>query len=297
MGRLIKAEFRKIFSTKLWWVLLLCAVVLAIGWAAMLSAVFDGIIDDADQELRDLGVSLTDLSFHSVFLTRAINFATIFPMLFGGLALASEIGNKTITTSFLTAPNRAVLLGAKAITYVIAGAAYGIVIVLAATLGLLLGTGGDSTVSGGVWLPIAVSGITSCILWTLLGLGVGALFGTPVGTSIVLLVYGLAIGPLGDLIGAIAAEGDPTITGLLPNGAANGLTGATASSNMVDEVRDAVGNAPLDENHVEGFENAARAAAGGLGSFGLAASLALFLGWALVLFVLGMVRTQTRDIT
>ena len=64
-----------------------------------------------------------------------MNFATLFPLIFGALALASEINRKTITTSFLTAPNRASVLGAKAIVYTIWGLLYGVVVALAASLG------------------------------------------------------------------------------------------------------------------------------------------------------------------
>lgn len=299
MGRLIKAEFRKILTTKLWWALLIAAALIALGWAWIFAAVFDSAIGDLgdDVDLEQVNIRLGDISFNSVAMTRAINLATIFPMLFGGLALASEIGRKTITTSFLTAPNRASLLGAKAITYVVWGAVFGLVAILASTLGILIGAAGNNMVAFGVWLPIAATGILSCVLWTLLGLGVGALLGSPVATVIVLLVYGLIVGPVGDLAFTAAADGEPNIAGALPNGSSNGMTGATAAETMAGEVQDAVGGSPLPAEWVDRFEEGARFAAGGLGSFGLWASVAIFLAWGLLFFGLGLFRTQTRDIT
>lgn len=297
MGRLIKAEFRKILSTKLWWGLLIAAFILAMGWAWMFSAAFAEVTGDLGDELQDVNLNVNDISFTAVFMTRAINIATIFPLIFGGLALANEIGRKTITTSFLTAPNRPSLLGAKAITYVMWGAVFGLVIILAATLGLLIGTSGDHMVAFDVWLPIAGAGLLACILWTLLGLGVGALIGSPVATVIVLLVYGMVIGPIMDLAFTGMADGEANLAGALPNGAANGLTGSTAADNIAAEVESAIGQGPIPQNLIEDIQNVGRLAAGGLGSFGLLASLGIFLGWALLFFGLGLFRTKTRDIT
>lgn len=297
MGRLIKAEFRKIMTTKLWWALLICAALLALGWAWMFSAAFAEVTDELGDELNDVNLRVGDISFTAVFMTRAINIATIFPLLFGGLALANEIGRKTITTSFLTAPTRPLLLGAKAITYVLWGAVFGVVIILSATLGLLIGTAGDGMVAFDVWLAIAGAGLLACILWTLLGLGVGALIGSPVATVVVLLIYGIVVGPIMDLAFTGISEGEPNIAGALPNGAANGLTGATAADNIAAEVQDAIGQGPIPPNLIEDIQNVGRLAAGGLGSFGLWASLGIFLAWTVLLFGLGLFRTQTRDIT
>lgn len=300
MGKLIKAEFRKILTTKLWWGLLIVALLVAGGWAGLLSSAFDGIAEEIQRSdlTQRAGIDLADISFSVVFLARAINIATIFPMLFGGLAIASELGRKTITTSFLTAPNRTMLLGAKAITYVIWGAIYGVAITLAATLGIVIGTGGDHLVGVTTWLSTAAAGLLSCVLWTLLGLGVGALIGSPVGTVIVLLVYGLAIGPLSDLVLTGFAGGNANLAGALPNGAANGLTGSTAADTLAAEIEaNAGGLSVLPGDLVERFQDTARLAAGGLGSYGLLASAAIFFGWAMLFFALGLARTRSRDIT
>ena len=116
MGRLIKAEFRKILTTKIWWALLIPAVLLALGWAWGVSALITDIVDDVSTR-RPRGVQHRPSTSCRGRVARAdqgMNIATIFPMIFGALALASEISRKTITTSFLTAPNRASVLSAKA---------------------------------------------------------------------------------------------------------------------------------------------------------------------------------------
>jgi len=40
------------------------------------------------------------MSWSILALTRSMNVATVFPMIFGALALASEINRKTITPAF-----------------------------------------------------------------------------------------------------------------------------------------------------------------------------------------------------
>lgn len=302
MGKLIKAEFRKILTTQLWWALLIPTVLVSLGWAWGFAALATEIADSLSRDavFQQANISFNDISWSALAFTRAINIATIFPMVFGALAIASEISRKTITTSFLTAPNRTALLGAKALTYVIWGALYGLVVVGAASIGLMLGSGSSHLVDFGAWLPIAASGVLSCILWTLLGLGVGALIGSPVGSLVLLLIYALLIGPVSEFLLAGLAEGGSSIAGWLPNGAANGLTGSTAAEVLaaqVQDLADSTGAGLIPPDIIESFEQAVRWAAGAPGSLALWASAAIFFVWTTVLFAGGLYRTQTRDIT
>ncbi|MGH3949815.1 MAG: ABC transporter permease [Pseudonocardiaceae bacterium] len=302
MGRLIKAEFRKVLTTRLWWALMIPTVLVALGWAWGFSALATEIANDVNDDpiFREAGVSFNDISWSALAFTRAINISTIFPMVFGALAIASEISRKTITTSFLTAPTRTELLGAKAITYVVWGAVYGVVIVGAASLGLLLGSGESHLVGFSAWLAIAGSGVLSCVLWTLLGIGVGALIGSPVGSLVLLLIYALLVGPVSELLLAGLAEGGTSIAGWLPNGSANGLTGSTAANVIVGQIQDianSTGAGLIPADIVEPFEEAVRWAAGAPGALTLWASGLIFFGWTMVLFIGGLFRTQTRDVT
>jgi ABC-2 type transport system permease protein len=299
MGRLVKAEFRKIFTTKLWWALLIPAVLLAVGWAWGVAALVTDIVEDLSSSdlLEEADVSLDDMSWSILALTRSMNIATIFPMVFGSLALASEISRKTITTSFLTAPNRASVLSAKAITYVLWGLIYGVVVAGAASLGTVLGSKSSLLPSAGDWILVLIAGIVSCVLWTLLGMGVGALLGSPVGTLVLLLVYALLVGPFGELILTGVTEGSH-LAGWLPNGSANGLTGATASALLFGQVQDLVSNSEIiSQSAIDEFEQAVRLAAGAPGAYSLLVSGAIFVAWTMVFFVTGLLRNQRRDIT
>lgn len=300
MGMLIKAEFRKILTTKMWWAMMVPAVLLALGWAWGVSALITSIVSDvSDVDLiEEFNISFDDLSWSVIALTRSMNIATIFPLIFGTLALASELSRRTITTSFLTAPNRGALLSAKAITYVVWGLLYGLVIGLGASIGTALGSDSNYLPDPGQWIMIVLSGILGCLLWTLFGLGVGALMGSPVGALVILLIYSLIVGPIGDLVMTGLTEGS-YLAGFLPNGSANGLTGATASQVLAGQVIDLVQNAggTVDDEGREQFEQVVRGIAGAPGALTLWLSGLVFLVWTGVFFMLGIMRNRTRDIT
>jgi ABC-2 type transport system permease protein len=297
MGRLIKAEFRKILTTKLWWALLIPAVLLAAGWAWGASAWISGLISDASDEdfIREFDIPIEELSWTSIALTRSMNIATVFPMVFGALALASEISRKTITTSFLTAPNRASVLGAKAVTYVLWGLIYGVVVAGAASLGVLIGSQGRYLPEADDWILILMAGVLACILWTLLGMGVGALLGSPVGALVILLIYALLVGPVGELILFGVTEGSHA-PGLMPNGSANGLTGSTATQLLFDQAQNLVGSR-ISAEAQDNFETFFRALTGAPGAFALWISGLIFLAWTALFFGLGLMRNARRDIT
>jgi len=298
MGNLIKAEFRKIVTTRIWWALALPAVFLAVGWGWLSSEVFTDVSSGLNEFMNDANVhtELDKMSWASLALTRAMNFATLFPMVFGGLAVASEINRRTITTSFLTAPSRVSLLTAKAITYAVWGAIFGAIVALSASLGVLIGASSDILPSAGDWILILLSGILSCVLWTLLGMGLGALLGSPVATLLILLLYAGLVGPVSELIITGASEGS-NIAGFLPNGSANGLTGSTAAALLFDQLQEILNRSAFTDEQIDVFDQVVRALAGAPGAFSLWLSGLIFLVWTAIFFVFGIMRNNNRDIT
>jgi ABC-2 type transport system permease protein len=302
MGRLIKAEYLKIVTTKMWWALLIPSVMLALGWAWIGGEAFSSAAEGLGDVFDDAGVDLEldEMSWASLGLTRAMNFATLFPMVFGALAVASEINRRTITTSFLTAPTRGAVLTAKAIVYVVWGLVYGIVVALGATIGTAIGADAAVLPDPGDWILILLTGILACLMWTLFGMGVGALLGSPVAALLVLLLYAGLVGPISELIITVASE-DSHIAGLMPNGSANGLTGSTATALLFQETQDllaASGQQDLiTDEVVDGFNQAVRFAAGAPGAFAMWLSGLIFAAWTALFFVTGMARNNNRDIT
>jgi ABC-2 type transport system permease protein len=299
MGNLIKAEFRKITTTRIWWALAVPAVFLAVGWGWLSSDFFTDVSSSLNDFLdaANVDADLDKMSWASLALTRAMNFATLFPMVFGGLAVASEINRRTITTSFLTASTRSALLTAKALTYALWGLIFGVIVALSASLGVLIGAGSDILPTPGQWITILLTGILSCVLWTLLGMGLGALLGSPVATLLILLLYAGLVGPISELIIFGASAGTSNIPGFLPNGSANGLTGSTAAALLFDQAQDVLNQTNFSDDAVEAFDQGVRAAAGAPGAFSLWLSGLIFAVWTAIFFVSGMVRNNKRDIT
>ncbi|MFD0202052.1 MULTISPECIES: ABC transporter permease subunit [Saccharothrix] len=290
MGNLIKAEFRKTTTTGLWWGLMIPTVLLAFGWALGTGAIFKTVSDfmgssDAEELATLLNVDPSQWQMSVFGIARSINVATIFPMIFGGLAIANEINRKTITTTFLTAPNRVSALGAKMVVYVLWGAIFGVAIVASVSIGIALTSNSGSLPDAGGWLAMAGVGILSSILMTMFGVGVGALMTSVVGTTVVLLLYMLIVENGLHLV--LSSQGLPEIIGFLPNGAVNGLTGSVASSLFLANA------GVVPDEMVEVL----RAIAGALGAFDWWLSGLIFLVWTALFFLGGWATTQRKDIT
>jgi ABC-type transport system involved in multi-copper enzyme maturation permease subunit len=214
MDRLITAEYRKIFTTKLWWALLIPAAVLSLAFT------WGGAALGALADLRRAAGEAIPLALPA--FAQGINFATVFVLILGGTAVTGEIRHKTITTSYLTGPTRGSVLAAKLVVYSTIGALYGVVCMVAATLGALLG---NNFPNADAWFKLAGAGVLAMILWTLLGVGVGALIGNQVGTTVGLVVYVLIVEPI---IGVVLRTND---AGQIPPYLLN-----TSGGNMVSDL-------------------------------------------------------------
>ncbi|PRY43938.1 ABC transporter permease subunit [Umezawaea tangerina] len=287
---LVKAEFRKTTTTGLWWGLMIPTVLLALGWALGTGAIGKSVMDvvngaDAEELTQLLGIDSSQWQVSVFGMARSINIATVFPMIFGGLAISNEINRRTITTTFLTAPNRVGALSAKLIVYIAWGAIYGIAIVAAVSIGIAFTSDSAALPDPAGWIAMAAVGVLSSILMTMLGVGVGALMTSPIGTTIVLLLYMLILENGIQLV--LAAQDLVPVIGFLPNGSVNGLTGSVAATIFLSTA----GVVP-DE-----LVEVIRGIAGALGAFDWWLSGLIFLVWTAVFFLGGWAATQRKDIT
>jgi ABC-type transport system involved in multi-copper enzyme maturation permease subunit len=207
---LINAEYRKIFTTKLWWALLIPAAILSLGFTWGGAAI--GTLADIERETGGI------LPLSLPAFAQGINFATVFAVILGGTAVTGEIRHKTITTTYLTAPTRGSALMAKLLVYSTIGALYGIVCMLAATLGAVFG---GNLPDSADWFTLAGAGAVAMIMWTLFGVGLGALIGNQVGTTVGVVVYVLVIEPVISVV--LRANDAGEIPPYLPNTAGSGM--------------------------------------------------------------------------
>jgi ABC-2 type transport system permease protein len=294
MGNLIKAEFRKTLTTKSWWGLMiptvLFAFVFALGWGAITNDFSDFLgSSDTQQLVGLLGIQTGELPVGLLALGHGINIGTLFPMIFGVFALAGEYTKKTITTTFLTAPNRVSALTAKMITYIGWGAIYGVIIVAASSLGTVLTVNGSRMPTTSQWFGILGAGVLATILATLFGIGLGAVWRSVVGSVITLTIYMLVLENVLVFVSWGWLKLD-WLGGVLPNGTLNGIVGAIGA--------EAFGAAGVS---IPGLDKQTKwllqYTAGAPGAFSWWASALIFLGWTMLFFGLGWAANQKRDIT
>lgn len=290
MGNLLQSEFRKTITTGLWWGLMIPTVLLAFGWGLGTGFLGKGFVDlasqnDVEQLSEIFGITPDQWKVSLFGIARSINVATIFPMIFGGLAIANEINRRTITTTFLTAPSRGAALSAKMLVYILWGALYGVVIVLSVGLGVILSSDSGQLPDASGWLALATAGLVSSVLMTMFGVGVGALMTSVVGTTVVLLLYMLLVENGLSLV--LSINGLDQVIGFLPNGSVNGITGSVAA----DLFMSSAGVVP-DE-----LQQVLRYLAGAGGAFDWWLSGLIFLSWTAIAFVGGWAATARKDIT
>lgn len=208
---LVQAEYRKIFSTKLWWALLIPVAAVALLFT-LAGGGFAGVLADQSGSV--------DLPFVLVTLGLTMGFTATFAAIFGALALTSENRHRTITTTLLTGSSRQAVLAAKLAAHGSIGLLYAAVTTLFGVVGAVIG--GGELPSAAAFAAVAATGSLAVLLWTLLGIGVGYLIGNQVAAVLALVLYSLIVEPL---IGGILTAADvPRVGNYLPDGASTALT-------------------------------------------------------------------------
>lgn len=183
---LLRAEFRKIISTRLWWGLAIPVVVLS-----LLVNVFGGVFTEA---LGDLGEGRVPVLLGS--LAYALGQTALFAAVFGAVATAGEFRHRTVTTTYLTAPGRGAVLAAKMISSAGVGAVYAVLAAVSGLIGGSLGQGSAQFPEVGALLAVLGIGVLVCGLWAAFGAGLGTVLSNQATVLVLLLVYVL----LGELL-------------------------------------------------------------------------------------------------
>ena len=228
----IRAEFRKLFSTRMWWILALGMVaylgLIGFGLAALLGSAKTGRLGDvvSTANLGTLG-SDTDDDLRSVVYGLAPTLGYVFPAIIGAMGLTSEYRHHTIVPTLLAEPRRPVVAVAKILASIPMGAVLGIVgtaaCVLAGAGGFAVGglsTGLDSI---DTWRAAALSALALTI-WALVGAGLGMLVTSQVGAIVALLVFTQLVEPLARLV-LMMNEHLSGIARFLPGAAGEAVTG------------------------------------------------------------------------
>jgi ABC-2 type transport system permease protein len=213
MTRLVRAEFTKLFTTRLWLWLLLGAI----GMTALFVSLTIGFSGQEGNPNPPLDTALGQRQLFS----SAGGSAAVFTIVLGIIAVTGEFRHQTVTPTFLATPRRGQVVIAKMIAYAIAGVGYGIVTVLAAlaiALPWLAAKDIDVSLTGN-GLPQTLFGtLVGLAIYTVVGVGLGALIRNQIAAVVGALVYLFVIE---GLISALPKVRDAYK--FLPGGAFNGL--------------------------------------------------------------------------
>ena len=231
--RCIRAEFAKILTTRLWWILALVLFGYVGALAGGLGALFAGLQSGAiPASAVNTGGGSGGAAFGSIpplIYSFASSVGYVFPVLLGALATTGEFRHQTLTPTFLATPRRGQVLGAKSVTLFLGGAFFGIV-ALVASVGigaLAINAFGVDTLlgEGATWALIGRT-VLAMALWASIGVGLGVLVPNQTASIVIVLAFTQFVEPLLRL-----ASSFTTVTAgigkYLPGAASDALVGAS----------------------------------------------------------------------
>jgi ABC-2 type transport system permease protein len=183
---LIRAELAKLTTTRLWWVMLIVSVAymllqlgLTIGFAGVAGQGGGPAIPARDT-----------VAFQEVAWTLGASGA-LFPMILGVVMMTAEYRYQTVTGTFLATPRRERVIAAKLGAGVVVGLVFGLVLLLLSAVAVIvtvLAAGGDVVFTGTI-ARIAVGVLAVLALYTLFGIGLGALIRNQVGAILAAVAW------------------------------------------------------------------------------------------------------------
>jgi ABC-2 type transport system permease protein len=243
MSAAIKAELRKLFSTRLWWLLALVLVAYLVFIGVVMALSFT-----VDMGGEASGMPEGEESARVIYsLTSPIGY--VFPLIVGSLLFTGEFRHKTITASLLAQPNRSILMAAKLVAALIVGLVYGVIGTASTVAGAapMLAWRGDGAYldSRSVLVLLGMSVLVMAI-WAVLGTAIGSVLTNQVAAIIVILAFTQFVEPIARVaLGAWDATSE--VAKYLPGAAADAMLGASffAQDTSTDLLSRGVGAAVL----------------------------------------------------
>jgi hypothetical protein len=214
MIRLVRSEWTKLFTTRVWLGLLLGSCLLVGGSSALIVG-FAGTQQNG-QSVPGVG----DPQFEQAAFSQATAASVLF-LILGIIGMTQEYRHRTATPTFLTEPRRWRVVAAKLTAYALVAAPFAVVVL---AVGVLVVTvyagarGAAPSLSGDNLRVVLTSGLV-LVIYALIGVGVGALIKNQVGAIVGSLVYLFVIESIVAGIGAIQGAYK-----WLPGGAVRAIT-------------------------------------------------------------------------
>lgn len=218
---LLRAEVRKIRSTRLWWALLLGAVLFSVV-QAVANAFFAGVEPGAGQPA--LPGPETAEGLRTVYVSSMFSGTYLFALVLGITGMTGEYRYQTITSTFLVSPRRSRVVVAKLLAHLGAGMLYGVVALgftVLAGMAVLAVRGVDLGLDAERLWSTAVLAVLAVGIWAVLGVGVGTLVRNQVAAVVIAVVWTFLVEPLATF--ALASADLDAAVKWLPTNASSAL--------------------------------------------------------------------------
>ncbi len=225
MIKLIRAELRKLFTTKLWLWLLLGACVLSGGSTALLIGFAEEAAAAPETGVPPLGSD----AFSQLALAGGAN-SMVFFLILGIIGMTQEYRHRTATPTFLVTPKRGQVILSKLLTYLGISLLFAVVVnavVVAVALPWLSAKGAPVTLSREN-LEVLLSSIGAAALYGMVGVGVGALLRNQVAAIVGALIYLFVAEPILRSVPATASAYK-----YLPGGTLESITATTVNTDLL----------------------------------------------------------------
>ena len=230
----LRTEYRKIVTTRLWWVLLICMAV----YMGFLGAVMAFVLgQDTGGAMIGLGGDapapvLAQIDIALTVYTLAAALGYVFPVMVGALSVTNEFRHMTITPTLLAEPRRSLVLGSKLLASLPVGLVFGIVGTLASALAgaAVFALQGDSAFLGDTEVLLALGRcVLALTVWAMVGVGFGAAMPNQVAAIVTLLAFTQFVEPI---LRMLLAVWEPTegVAKFLPGAAGEAIAGASLYS-------------------------------------------------------------------
>lgn len=227
MRAALVAEYRKLVSTRMWWLLLLVMLV----YMGFIAAVLAWSLTHGQ---TTTGTSNQTLTLTPEEIVRSVYTVTVsigyaFPLIIGALIVTAEYRHKTLTPTLLADPSRNRMVAAKFGVGLGVGAVFGLLgtIVSTATGAGVLALSNKPTglEAASTWRALGLS-VVALAVWALIGVAIGTVISNQVAAIIVIVAFTQFLEPILRL-GLSATSWGKGIGKFLPGAAGEAITGGS----------------------------------------------------------------------
>lgn len=197
MTALVHAELRKIGSTRLWWGLLIGAVVFS-GIQSLANALVAGMATGGPGSPAIPGLD-TPEAIRSVYPMAMFSGTYMFALVLGITGMTGEYRHQTITSTFLVSPRRARVVVAKVVAHALMGVLYGLVglvtVLVVGGITMSIRGSGLGLDAERLWVTNGLA-VLAVAIWTVVGIGVGTLVRSQVAAIVAGLLFTFLLEPL-----------------------------------------------------------------------------------------------------